>query len=57
MNKLSLHKRIQLHSMPCEGLSMRSISRSMGVSINTATKLLVAAGEACATYHDAHVRG
>ncbi len=31
---------------------MRSISRTVGVSINTVTKLLVAAGEACAAYHD-----
>ena len=36
---------------------MRSISRVVGVSINTVTKLLIDAGEACATYHDEHVRG
>ena len=35
---------------------MRSISRILGVSINTVTKLLEAAGEACAEYHDQHVR-
>lgn len=35
---------------------MRSISRVVGVSINTVTKLLVEAGEACATYHDETVR-
>ncbi len=35
---------------------MRSISRIIGVSINTVTKLLVDAGTACATYHDKHVR-
>ena len=35
---------------------MRSISRVVGVSINTVTKLLVQAGEACAAYHDATVR-
>ncbi len=35
---------------------MRSISRVAGVSINTVTKLLVDAGEACAAYHDEHVR-
>ncbi len=34
---------------------MRSISRITGVSINTVTKLLVEAGEACAAYHDSHV--
>ncbi len=35
---------------------MRSISRVVGVSINTATKLLIEAGEACAAYHDKTVR-
>ena len=39
-----------------EGSSMRSISRTVGVSINTVTKLLVEAGEACAEYHDKAVR-
>ncbi len=36
---------------------MRSISRITGASINTITKLLVDAGEACTDYHDAAVRG
>lgn len=35
---------------------MRSISRITGVSINTVTKLLVDAGQACAAYHDEAVR-
>lgn len=35
---------------------MRSISRVVGVSINTVTKLLVDAGNACAAYHNEHVR-
>ena len=35
---------------------MRSISRVVGVSINTVTKLLTQAGEACGAYHDATVR-
>jgi len=35
---------------------MRSISRVVGVSINTVTKLLVDAGEACTAYHHEHVR-
>src|SRR3546814_15855617 len=39
-----------------EGSSMRSISRITGVSINTVTKLLVDAGQACAAYHDEAVR-
>ncbi len=35
---------------------MRSISRISSVSINTVSKLLVDAGEACAAYHDETVR-
>lgn len=42
--------------MMVEGMSMRSISRTVGVSINTVTKLLIQAGEACAAYHDKTVR-
>ncbi len=56
MNKLPLQKRVQILSMLVEGSSMRSISRVVGVSINTVTKMLVDAGEACAAYHDEHVR-
>ncbi|HML29738.1 MAG TPA: IS1 family transposase [Hyphomicrobium sp.] len=57
MNKLPLTTRVQILSMLCEGSSMRSISRVTGVSINTVTKLLVDAGEACAAYHFNTVRG
>ena len=56
MNKLALKTRVQILSMLVEGSSMRSISRITGVSINTVTKLLVNAGEACAAYHDETVR-
>jgi IS1 family transposase len=35
---------------------MRAISRVADVSINTVSKLLVDAGEACAAFHDANVR-
>lgn len=56
MNKLPLQKRTQILSMLVEGSSMRSISRVVGVSINTVTKMLVDAGEACGAYHDEHVR-
>jgi IS1 family transposase len=57
MNKLPPAKRIQILSMLCEGSSMRSISRVVDVSINTVTKLLVDAGEACAAFHDQAMRG
>ncbi len=53
---MPLHKRVQILSMLVEGSSMRSISRVVGVSINTVSKLLVQAGQACAVYHDEHVR-
>lgn len=56
MNKLSLAKRIQILAMLCEGSSMRSISRVADVSINTVSKLLVEAGEACLAIHDENVR-
>lgn len=57
MNKLPLHKRVMILQILVEGMSMRSISRTVGVSINTVSRLLVEAGEACAAYHDEHVRG
>lgn len=56
MNKLPLAKRVQILSMLCEGSSMRSISRVVDVSINTVTKLLEDAGEACLALHDELVR-
>ncbi len=57
MNKLPLEKRVQILSMLVEGSSMRAISRITGVSINTVTKLLEDAGEACIAMHDERVRG
>jgi IS1 family transposase len=56
MNKLSHAKRIQILAMLCEGSSMRSISRVADVSINTVSKMLVEAGEACMILHDETVR-
>ena len=56
MNKLPLHKRVMILSLLVEGSSMRSISRTVGVSINTVTKIMIEAGEACAAYHDETVR-
>ena len=56
MNKLDVKTRAMILNMMVEGMSMRSISRTVGVSINTVTKLLVDAGEACAKYHNNTVR-
>lgn len=57
MNRLSTEKRAQILSMLVEGMSMRSIERITGASINTVGKLLTDAGSACADYHNATVRG
>ena len=43
--------------MLVKGMSMRSITRITGVSINTVSKLLTDAGAACAAYHDENIRG
>jgi IS1 family transposase len=56
MNKLPLAKRVLILTLLCEGSSMRSISRIADVSINTVTKLLEDAGEACLAMHDELVR-
>ena len=56
MNKLSVAKRAQILHLLVEGTSLRVISRVTGASINTISKLLVDAGEACAAYHDETVR-
>ena len=55
-NKLPIAKRVQILSMPCEGSSMRSISRVADVSINTVSALLVDAGKACSKHHDEMVQ-
>lgn len=56
MNQLPLHARVQILNVLVEGSSMRSISRVAGASINTVTKLLVDAGNACAAFHNVTVR-
>ena len=57
MNKMPLAKRAQVLELLCEGMSMRSIERIVGCSINTVDKLLRDAGEAALAYHDQAVRG
>jgi IS1 family transposase len=56
MNRLPVAKRAQILALLCEGSSMRSISRLVDVSINTVTRELVLAGQACADFHDRTVR-
>jgi IS1 family transposase len=57
MNRLPVAKRAQILSLLCEGVSMRAVSRLVDCSINTVTRELIQAGEACADYHDRTVRG
>jgi IS1 family transposase len=56
MNRLSTEKRAAILGMMVEGNSLRATTRMAGCSINTVSKLLLDAGEACATYQDEHLR-
>lgn len=56
MNKLSLQKRAQILALLVEGNSMRAVTRLVGCSINTVTKLLIDAGAACLEYQDKAMR-
>ena len=57
MNKLPLKTRSLILNMLCEGQSMRATARLAGVSFNTVAKLLIEAGNVCATLHDELVQG
>lgn len=56
MNRLPLSKRVAVVSALVEGNSLRSTCRMTGVAMNTVLKLLTELGEACATYHEQHVK-
>ena len=56
MNRLPRAKRAKILHQLVEGVGLRAISRLEDVSVNTVTKLLVDAGNACAAYHDQTVR-
>ena len=56
MNRLTCDERAKILHLLCEGMSIRAITRLTGASKNTVAKLLIDAGKACATYHDANVR-
>lgn len=57
MNRLSPKGRAQILTLLCEGMAIRAITRVTGASKNTVAKLLADVGQACASYHDQHVRG
>ena len=50
MNRLPIEKRAQIVGLLVEGRSMRAVTRTTGVSINTVTKLLEDVGLAAALY-------
>jgi IS1 family transposase len=56
MNKKPRHERAKILQLLVEGNSLRATSRITGASINTVTKLLVEAGQACAWYQDTVLR-
>ena len=56
MNTLPIEKRVQIVTMLVEGMSMRSVSRVAGVSINTVSKLLADVGLACSEFQDKAMR-
>ena len=56
MNCLDTNTRAQVIRCLIEGCSIRSTCRMTGVAKNTVIKLLADIGEACAAYHNRHVR-
>jgi IS1 family transposase len=56
MNCLSREQQTRVIGALVEGNSIRSTSRMMGVARNTVTTLLIVLAEACAGYHNRHVR-
>lgn len=56
MNILPIEKRAQIIGLLVEGNSMRAVTRLVGCSINTVTKLLEDVGAACLAYQNATIR-
>ena len=56
MNRLPTETRAMILHMLVEGNSMRGITRLMNVRLETVTKLLVDAGDACLAHHNRVVR-
>jgi IS1 family transposase len=56
MNRLSVAERAKILRLLVEGNSLRATARIADCSLNTVTKLLVEAGEACAKYQDENLR-
>lgn len=56
VNRIAPDKQRRILNMLVEGSSMRSITRIERCSINTVTRLVETAGEACREFHDQNVR-
>ena len=56
MNQLNIKTRAQIIGLLVEGNSMRSITRLVGCSINTVTKLLIEVGTVCNQYQHETLR-
>lgn len=56
MNRLSTFERSRIIAALVEGNSVRATSRLCCVAFNTVLRLVPEIGDACADYHDAHVR-
>ena len=57
MKRLTIEQKTRVVAALVEGNSVRSTVRMTGVSKNTVIKLLLDLADACAEYHDMHVRG
>lgn len=57
MNKLNNEKRKAVVAALVEGVSVNSTVRMTGVAKTTVLRLVRSLGDACAAYHDKHVRG
>src|SRR5437667_3707571 len=55
MNRLANEKQAAILSAHFEGMGMRSIERMTGVHRDTIMRLIVSAGERCATFLDARI--
>jgi IS1 family transposase len=56
MKTLTTSERARILHLLCEGMAIRAICRTTGVSKNTVAKLLADVGKVCMAYHDEHVR-
>jgi IS1 family transposase len=56
MKQLSTSDRARILHLLCEGMSIRAVCRTTGVSKNTVAKLLSDVGQVCMAYHDEHAR-